>query len=379
MKSEQIRWTPTDGWDRSSSEPFKKAAQLVFLFGSRSALERRDLYDAIKSFYPAAALAGCSTAGEIQGTEVLEESLVVTAIHFDHTTVQLASTQIDQPGQSLQAGEELAQALESSGLAHVVVIADGLRVNGTGLVEGLQKHLPKEAKITGGLAGDGELFEKTLVCGDGPPQEGRITAIGFYGSRLKVGYGSLAGWIPFGPERLITKSNGNILYDLDGQPAIDLYRAILREEHNADLSSARFYFPLEIRSDDMSRGIVRTIVGIDEKDNSLIFAGDVPEGSQAWLMKVNFNRLMEGAAEAARASSTNGNGSPQFALLVSCIGRKIVLKQRTFQELEAVREVLGQPTTLAGFYSYGEIAPFASGQECHLHNETMTVTTFSES
>jgi hypothetical protein len=378
MKTEQLCWTQKMGWQSHSTNDFKQNAQLVLVFGSRSALEDREAFNSISQLYPAASIAGCSTSGEIQGTEILEDTLVATAILFDHTRVQLVKTKIESPETSLQAGETLSRSLEPEGLKHVVVFADGLRVNGTDLVKGFKKHLPEGVKITGGLAGDGELFEKTLVCCDGPPQAGQVAAIGFYGSRFKVGYGSLAGWVPFGTNRLVTKSKGNILYELDGQPAIDLYRSILKEE-SLELSSARFHFPLEIWSDDdRSQSLVRTIVAVDEKDNSLIFAGDVPEGYRARLMKVNFNRLMEGADGAARASSCNGNGSPPLALLVSCVGRKIVLKQRTFQELEAVQEVLGKDTTLTGFYSYGEIAPFAQGQDCHLHNETMTITTFYE-
>lgn len=376
MKSEQLCWTAKTGWQSLPTNDFKQKAQLVLVFGSRSALENREAFDSISRLYPAASIAGCSTSGEIQGAEILENSLVTTAIVFDHSRVQLVKTHIEKPEFSLQAGETLCRSLESEGLKHILVFADGLRVNGTDLVEGFKKHLPDGVKITGGLAGDGELFEKTLVCCDGTPQAGQIAAIGFYGSRFKVGYGSLAGWVPFGTDRLITKSKGNILYELDGQPAIDLYQSILKEE-SSELSSARFHFPLEIWSDDRNQSLVRTIVGIDEKDNSLIFAGDVPEGNRARLMKVNFNRLMEGAHGAAR-TSCNGKNSPSLALLVSCVGRKIVLKQRTFQELEEVQGVLGNKTALTGFYSYGEIAPFAEGQDCHLHNETMTITTFYE-
>jgi hypothetical protein len=349
MKTEQLCWTSKMGWQSQPTNDFKEKAQLVLVFGSRSALENREAFNSIASFYPAASLAGCSTSGEIQGAEVLDDSLVVTAIKFDHTRVQLVKTHIEKPEYSLQAGETLSRSLKSEGLKHVVVFADGLKVNGTDLIEGFKKHLPEGVKITGGLAGDGELFEKTLVCCDGPPHAGQIVAIGFYGSRFQVGYGSLAGWVPFGTDRLITKSKGNILYELDGRPAIDLYRSILKEE-SLELSSARFHFPLEIWSDDRSQSLVRTIVAVDEKDNSLVFAGDVPEGHRACLMKVNFNRLMEGAHAAAR-TSCNGKGSPALALLVSCVGRKIVLKQRTFQELEAVQEVFGNKTTLTGFYS----------------------------
>ena len=376
MKTEQLCWTSKTGWQTEPTEEFKQKAQLVFAFGSRSALENQEAFDAISRFYPVASIAGCSSSGEIRGTEVFENSLIVTAIIFDHTRVQLAKTHIESPEYSLRAGETLCRLLKTDGLKHVVVFSDGLRVNGTDLVEGFKRHLPENVKITGGLAGDGELFEKTLVCCDGPPQIGQIVAIGFYGSRFKAGYGSLGGWVPFGTDRLITKSKNNVLYELDGQPAVDLYRSILKEE-SAELSSARFHFPLEIWSDDRTQSLVRTIVAVDEKNNCLVFAGDIPEGHRACLMKVNFNQLMEGANEAAR-TSCNGKGSPPLALLVSCVGRKIVLQQRTFQELEAAQEVLKKNTTLMGFYSYGEIAPFAEGQNCHLHNETMTVTTFYE-
>lgn len=377
MKTEQIHWTQKTGWHSKPTEEFRQKSQLVLVFGSRAALENKKAFGAITRFYPTASIAGCSTSGEILGTEVLDDSLTATAILFEHTSVQLAQTRIDSVEFSLQAGEILGQSLEPEGLTHILVFADGLRVNGTHLIEGLKNSLPEDVKITGGLAGDGELFKKTLVCGNGLPVSGQIVAIGLYSSRLNVGCGSLAGWVPFGADRLITKSKGNILYEMDGQPAIELYRSILKEE-SVELSAARFHFPLEIKSRNMNRGIVRTIVGIDEKDNSLIFAGDVPEGYRARLMKVNFDRLMDGATEAARGSIYNGFHSADLALLVSCVGRKIVLKQRTFQELEAIREVLGKATSLTGFYSYGEIAPFAGGQNCYLHNETMTITTFYE-
>jgi hypothetical protein len=378
LKTEQIHWTSKTGWNSKPTKEFRQNSQLVLVFGSRSALENRDVFGAITQFYPTASIAGCSASGEILGTEVLDASLTATAIQFDHTSVQLVKTQIESVESSLQAGEILGRSLEHEGLTHVLIFADGLRVNGTHLIEGLKEGLPEGVKVTGGLAGDGELFEKTLVCCNGLPVSGQIVAIGLYGYRLNVGCGSLAGWVPFGADRLITKSKGNILYEMDGQPAIELYRSILKEE-SEELSSARFHFPLEIRSRDMNRGIVRTIVGIDEKDNSLIFAGDVPEGYRARLMKVNFDQLMDGAKEAARGSIYNGFHSADLALLVSCVGRKIVLRQRTFQELEAIQEVLGNSTSLTGFYSYGEIAPFAGGQNCYLHNETMTVTTFYES
>jgi hypothetical protein len=230
--------------------------------------------------------------------------------------------------------------------------------------------------ITGGLAGDGARFEKTLVVLDGAPEERRVAAIGFYGSRLKVGFASLGGWDPFGPERLITRSKGNVLYELDGQSALKLYKSYLGK-HAHGLPASGLLYPLSLRPEPDGSAVVRTILSVDDKEQSLTFAGDVPQGRYARLMKANFDRLVDGASGAARCCH-NAAGSADLAILISCVGRKLVLRQRIEEEVEGVRDVLGAKTVLAGFYSYGEISPFASGAKCELHNQTMTITALSE-
>jgi hypothetical protein len=279
---------------------------------------------------------------------------------------------------SFQAGEQLAASLDQDGLVHVLVISDGNEVNGSDLVRGLVKHLPSGVAVTGGLAGDGARFEQTLVFLDDAPEEGKIAALGFYGTRLKVGYGSLGGWDPFGPERLITRSAGNVLYELDGQSALELYKRYLGE-YAADLPASGLLFPLSLRAKEGETGLVRTILSVSEQDQSMTFAGDVPEGTFARFMKANFERLIDGAIGAAQTSyQIIGSSSPDLAILISCVGRKLVLKQRTEEEVEGVRDILGERTILTGFYSYGEIAPFIPSAACELHNQTMTITTFLE-
>lgn len=240
------------------------------------------------------------------------------------------------------------------------------------------KNLPEGVTVTGGLSGDGERFEETLVFCDGPPESGAVAVLGLYGSRLKVGYGSLGGWDPFGPERLITRSKGNILYELDGKSALELYKRYLGD-HAKGLPATGLLFPLSLRTKEGEAGLVRTILSIDEEVQSMTFAGDVPEGAYARLMKANFDRLVDGAVGAAKVSyEAIGSSSPDLAILISCVGRKMVLRQRIEEEVEGVREVLGDRTILTGFYSYGEISPFTPGAKCALHNQTMTITTFSE-
>lgn len=187
----------------------------------------------------------------------------------------------------------------------------------------------------------------------------------------------MGGWDPFGPERLVTRSRRNVLYELDGQRALDLYVRYLGE-HAAGLPATGLLFPLALRSHEGADSVVRTILSVDEMAGSLTFAGDIPEGMRARLMKANFDRLIDGATGAARGSIGRDAAPPELALLISCVGRKLVLKQRIEEEVEAVREIVGPRATLAGFYSYGEISPAASGAPCALHDQTMTITILSE-
>jgi hypothetical protein len=250
-------------------------------------------------------------------------------------------------------------------------------VNGSDLVRGMLGSLPQGVQITGGLAGDGARFETTYIIAGETPIAGSIGAIGFYGDNIQVGYGSLGGWDPFGPQRIITRSTGNVLHELDGKPALDLYKSYLGE-HAAGLPATGLLFPLSIRRKGDQETLVRTILAVDEQAQTLTFAGDVPEGATAQLMKANFDRLVEGASGAAKASAEGIRGSkPDLAILVSCVGRKLVLKQRIEEEVEAVQEVLGDGV-MTGFYSYGEIAPTAPTANCQLHNQTMTITAISE-
>ena len=377
MHIEQTRWSQSQGWIPLPPGSLGSAAQLVLLFGSPACLRQTAWQEDIARAYPKAHQLGCSTAGEIYGTEVSDETLVATAVAFEHTRLQGASLTLDEVSDSYQAGERLADSLPQESLVHVLVIADGQNVNGSALVAGLTQHLPAGVTLTGGLAGDGDRFQETLVLWDAPPASNTIAVLGLYGDRLKVGFGSRGGWDAFGPERLITRSAENILYELDGQPALALYKKYLGEQAR-DLPASGLLFPLSLRTGG-SESVVRTILGINEAEQSLTFAGDLPEGGHARLMKANFDRLIDGAAGAAQTSfEAIGNTSPELALLISCVGRKLVLKQRIEEEVEGVQDILGRETVLAGFYSYGEISPFNPSAQCELHNQTMTITTLSE-
>ncbi len=376
MHVTQRTWSSSDGWDSRelSADP---SAALVLLFGGSEAMRSSAVRDEIRRAWPRARVVGCTTAGEIAGERVRDDTLVATALAFEHTTVAIAEARIAGRAESREAGMRLAAALPSDGLAHVLVFSDGLVVNGSALVEGIVAALPPGVKVTGGLAGDGSRFAETLVVLDDEGVAGRVVAVGLVGDRLRVGYGSRGGWDPFGVEWEITRSDDNVLFELDGRSALELYETYLGD-HARELPASALRFPLALRRGD-DEAVVRTVLGIDREAGSMTFAGDMPMGSRARFMRANYDRLVEGADDAARTASEAGGAPPStVALLISCVGRKLVLQQRVEEELEAVRDGVGPGTVLAGFYSYGEISPFAPGAPCTLHNQTMTVTTLRE-
>jgi len=378
MKFEQRIWMENIGWDKELSKQIYNLADMVLVFGSSKFFQNPVLFSEIRNSYPKAQIIGCSTAGEIFGTKVIDDSIVTTAVVFDYTKVLGSNIHIKDSNDSFSAGKFLAQSFDTNGLKHVFVLSDGLCINGSELVKGLRNSLPENVSITGGLAADGPNFKNTYVLFNDKVESGLIAALGFYGDRLKVGCGSLGGWDPFGPERLITRSKGNIVYEFDGKPSLELYKKYLGEQANG-LPATGLLFPLSVRIEGNNSSVVRTILSVNEKDQSLIFAGDVPQGSYSQLMKANFDRLIDGAVGAAKNSlEPFGLFAPELAILISCVGRKLILKQRVEEEIEGVSDVFGKSAILTGFYSYGEISPLKTTAQCELHNQTMTVTTFSE-
>jgi len=380
MKIEQRKWQEESGWVPGISAALGASAQLVLVFGANQALKEQEPLLEVRKAYPDAHILGCSTAGEILDTQVSDNSLVTTAVQFEHTQIKTTRINLDAVGgSSFLAGSSLAQSLAGKDLVHVFILSDGINVNGSELAKGLLTHLPENVGVTGGLAGDSDRFNETVVLHGGVhPEKSTISALGLYSTRLKVGYGSFGGWDPFGPERIVTRSKANILFELDGRSALELYKEYLGE-HARGLPATGLLFPLNVRTGQNATPLVRTILAVNEKDQSMTFAGDIPEGSYARLMKANFDRLIDGAASAAKSAHfALGSASPDLAILISCVGRKLVLRQRTEEEVEAVRDVLGDKTALTGFYSYGEICPTATGGKCELHNQTMTITALLE-
>lgn len=375
ITAQQKRWTKDKGWTDLGKNDLQASASLVFAFGGSGIINQPDICSQIQAMYPKADIVLASTAGEILDSQVSDNTVALTAVSFDTTKIVCHKMPISKMEDSAMVGQDLGAMLDPNGLVHAMVFSDGLKVNGTALVQGLAKSLPSHVSVTGGLVGDGADFKHTYVGLNAPAQEAQIIVVGFYGEHLKVGYGSFGGWDVFGPERVITKSKGNVLYELDGKSALELYKEYLGDLAK-NLPSSGLLFPLSLK---MPTEIVRTLLAIDEKEGSMTFAGDMPEGVVAKLMKANFEHLVEGASDAANMSLISLREKPELAIAISCVGRKLVLKERVEEELEAVRSMLGADAAITGFYSYGEICPTApTEKQCQLHNQTMTITIFKE-
>lgn len=351
---------------------------VILLFISPEFQRTEEAVGIIKEQFPNSTITGCSTSGEICDVDVMDNSIVFNALKFDSTNHKLESVKIDDFESSTDAGFHLRSKLEGEDLKHILVFSDGLHVNGADLVEGMNKIENQSVTITGGLAGDGADFSKTFVINNGHVKDKEIIGLGLYGKALKVGYGSKGGWDSFGIERLVTKSEKNVLFELDGEPALQLYKSFLGDKAD-ELPGSGLLFPLSLRTSEGELPVVRTILSVDEAAQSLTFAGNIPEGASARLMKANVNHLIDGAESSAMITKEVLSHDSDFALLISCVGRRLVLDQLVEEEVEAVREVLGDKPKITGFYSYGELAPFGKFNPCQLHNQTMTITTFSES
>jgi hypothetical protein len=322
---------------------------------------------------------GCSTAGEISADGVSDDSFSVMAIHFDATDVKTAQAQLTGTESSRQAGLRIGQQLAAPNLSSIFVLSPGLNVNGSEFVRGISDAVGKNVVITGGLAGDGTSFGKTHTLLNGKVYEDHAVAFGLYGDKVHVRSGSRGGWKPFGAVRRVTKAVGNVLYELDGKPALKLYKEYLGDKA-AGLPASGLLYPFAIlrEEDRQETGLIRTILDVDHQAESLTMAGDLPQGSLVSLMYADTDSLVDGAGEAAEEASIKGRKGNSATLLVSCVGRKIIMGGSVDEEVEAVIRAIGANSVFAGFYSYGEICPFSETGFSELHNQTMTITHISE-
>jgi hypothetical protein len=362
-------WAADTGWTPELPTPPDGENVLAIAFADAAVVDHPDHPIAqLTAAWADRPFIGCSTGGQVLGDTVLDHSLVVTVLQFASTVVRCAHVDLARSGSARRAGRELAETLAEPGLAAIFVLVDGLSVNGTALTEGIADVLP-EVPVSGGLAADGDRFAHTWTVVGGELVEGHVSAVGFIGDQLEIGFGSMSGWVPFGPDRLVTRSFGNVLYELDGRRASDLYREYLGDQSNTP--AAGWLLPLSVKDLD-GRTVVRAVRDVHEGEGSITFAGDIAQGSTAQLMRGSVDGVVHGAGLAATRAST---GHECVAIAVSSLGRRALLGERCEEELDAVLEALPE-VTLVGFHGYGELAPVDGTND--VYDQTMTITTLGE-
>lgn len=373
MEVTTLRYGNETGW--SAPFPTHDSEQtLLLVFASPEFIDDPVPLRDLRKAFPRAAILGCSTAGEILGATIDDRSVAVAVLRFERTTLAEVSAAVHRSSDSRAAGQTLGRALARPSLRGVLMLSDGLSVNGSELLRGIEDAAPG-IPVSGGLAADGSRFKRTWVMSGDAIEEDCVAAIGLYGDHVHVSHGSQGGWDIFGPERVVTRSLGNVLYELDGQPALALYKKYLGERAEG-LPATALLFPLSVRATRGDEPTVRTILAVDEAESSLTFAGDIPQGAHAQLMRANLDRLIDGASTAASMVSPSEGVGDDVVVAVSCVGRRLVLGVRAEEEVEAVGRVLGA-SNVVGFYSYGEVSPSGRGRSA-LHNQTMTLTRIRE-
>lgn len=353
-------------------------ANLILGFGSKRLVAEGHLNKYLTEKYPSAEIVLSSTAGEIAYNSVYDDSAVIIIISFEKTVIKTASLNIDDFNDSFELGKSIVQQFDTQGLTSILILSDGLLVNGSQLVTGMEAANQGKVLITGGLAGDGTQFDNTLVGLNGTPKIGTVAAVGFYGDQIDVRSSSVSGWDVFGPERVVTKANGTNVYEIDNSSAVELYKIYLGP-YIDDKTNTILLFPLALKLPGHSQYIARSILSVSHEKNCMIFSGDIPEGSAVRFMKANFVKLIDAADQAAKEiTSDDASYSPELAILISCVGRRIILGKQVEEEVGVVSDYFTDKTAIVGFYSYGEISPQMNIGPCQLHNQTMTITTFNE-
>ncbi|AKF24936.1 hypothetical protein YH65_05685 [Sulfurovum lithotrophicum] len=365
-------------WDRPFETTLDSQNTLILIFASLEEKKVREELSNIVKLFPLSIIAGASTSGEILDDEVYDDTIVVSIAKFQSTILKNHICKSIGNEASYEDGIDIAKELFHDNLKSIFVLSDGLKTNGSQLTKGIASVVHADVVVSGGLAGDKDRFEKTWIIENGVLQEGIVSAVGFYSDNIHFEVASKGGWDSLGLQRLVTKSKDNVLYELDGKPALEIYKRYLGDKAK-ELPASGLLFPLELKEKEGEESKVRTVLAVDEENQSITFAGDIPQDSHVTFMKANFDRLVNGAEESAQMLNLSKyQNESLLCIAISCVGRKLVLKSRIDEEIEAVKEVLPQNANLVGFYSYGEISPLASGI-CSLHNQTMTLTAIWES
>ncbi|WP_294963880.1 FIST N-terminal domain-containing protein [Sulfurimonas sp.] len=358
-------------WNEDLDRSLDSENTLIILFACTQMKDIKEGIDDIVRIYPKSTVIGSSTPAEIYENEILYNSITMAILRFDTSHFKLIVKDIEEAN-SYEVGKEIVNDLPKDNLKSIFVLANVLNTNGSELTKGLSENIPKNCVIAGGLVGDGVDFNKTWLIINSKIMNKEICAVGLYGNNLQVHYGCKNGWTRFGFDRHVTHSENNILYSLDNKPALELYKRYLGE-YASELPLSGLYFPLMLHEDASREPKLRSVKAINEKENSIIFAGNIPQNSIVSFGRTNLDDLIKSSQEATECLIQDYDKEQKALCIgISGVGRKFVLKQEAEDEIEAVSYALSSNISTVGFYSYGQISKLPSGG-CDFHNQTMTL------
>ena len=374
MKVKQFIWRD-NVWEGLNEET-EIDPQLCLLFGTREVIESLpEFREELQKKFQDADIVLSSTAGNIIDENLIDDVIIANAIEFEYTTVKTDVIKFEEREYS-EMGEVVANMIDIEKTKYSLIFScTGINVDQ--FLKGFNSIIKGRIPLSGGVAGDNYGFKKTLVGLNEEIGENQMVLVSFMGDRLYTQHGSKGGWDIFGPERKVTKCEKNVLYEIDGKPALDLYKKYLGEK-SSELPISALHFPLAYIEPSTNEYVVRGVQNIDEDNKSMILFGDLENGDTIQLMKANFDRVIKGAEDSACQSKSDELGDPDFSLLISCVARRLVLDQLVEEELSEAKQSLGRNTVISGFYSYSELSPVVGDNACHMHNQTMTITSFYE-
>ena len=382
--------TQKDAFDAGNEAALAALAKLsikpdiLWVFGAIT-YNQQKLLDGIAAAAPEVPVVGCTTDGEISNKGLSVNSVVVMALASD--TIRFETTYVENLSKdSYAAGAQIGKAFQGVGSRYIQIFSDGLSGNADQIIKGIKDHMGDDIKIAGGTAGDGGDFKRTFQYYGNRVLTDSIVAVAFQG-QFGIGTGTACGWFPVGIAKKVTKAVGNVVFELDGQSALQAYERFLGK-HAERLPAVGVEYPLGLLEDDSDSEeegyfLCRATMGVDREAGAIIFAGNVPEGSLVKMTIGNDGDIIQAARQAAnsameRLGQVDPALKPQAIFLYSCMARKIVLGTRTDEEIMAVKEVVGKHVPIIGFYTYGEYCPIGECEKSCFHNETATLTIIGE-
>ena len=322
---------------------------------------------AIEAEFPGLPLVGCTTDGEVSSALSFQEDSVALLLFAGDGLVAGAGVGTDlstDPHAAARAAIEAA-GIEGRTPQLCVVFPESLTTSAVSVVAALNEALPEGTALVGGTAGDQWRFDGTNQFCGAKVYSDSLPVLLLYGD-FKIGVGVQSGWNPIGERGAVTKAEGGVVYEVDGDSALAFYHRYFGDQVRPSPE-----YPIGVFDNQGGAFYLRAPLAFNDEDGSVTFAGDVPHGAEVQITAAAHEDIVAACEKSIRSALEQMNGAKaRGALVISCAARKQLLGTRTGKEHEILRGVLGDDVPLVGFYSYGEIAPHGGVPLADFHNET---------